>query len=81
MCLTIKAWYIDGYPLNLSILVNGGKEIKRDSLSSCERRETNPPLNPFFKGNCSDVNVLITVKINTCLNARDDNAKKGYSPV
>jgi len=26
------------YPLNLSILVSGGKEIKRDFLSSGERK-------------------------------------------
>lgn len=25
------------YPLNLSILIRGGKETNKDSLSSCER--------------------------------------------
>ena len=30
------------YPLNLSILIRGGKETKRDSLSSGERNGTSP---------------------------------------
>lgn len=34
------------YALNLSILVSAGKEIKRDSLSSCERSGKSPTLNP-----------------------------------
>ena len=31
-----------GYPLNLSILVSGGKETKRDELSNGERRAQSP---------------------------------------
>jgi len=37
---------VSGYPLNLSILESGGKEIKRDSPSSGERKEISPSLNP-----------------------------------
>lgn len=34
------------YPLNLSILLSGGKETNQDFLSSCERRGNSPALNP-----------------------------------
>jgi hypothetical protein len=34
------------YPLNLSISISGGKEIKRDSLSSGERKRMSPKPNP-----------------------------------
>ena len=34
------------HPLNLSISVSGGKEIKRDSPSSCERTGMSPRPNP-----------------------------------
>jgi len=27
---------VDGYPVDLSILIAGGKEINRDSISTCE---------------------------------------------
>ena len=33
-------------PLNLSILLSGGKETNQDSPSSCERRGKSPALNP-----------------------------------
>uniref|UniRef100_A0A0A9XXU3 Inositol 1,4,5-trisphosphate receptor n=1 Tax=Lygus hesperus TaxID=30085 RepID=A0A0A9XXU3_LYGHE len=33
-------------PLNLSILVSGGKETNQDSLSSCERTGKSPAPNP-----------------------------------
>jgi len=33
------------YPLNLSILVSGGKEINKDSSSSREWKKMNPNLN------------------------------------
>ena len=42
-------------PLNLSILLSGGKETNQDSLSSGERRGTSPALNPRpsgGRGNC-----------------------------
>ena len=34
------------YPLNLSILIRGGKETNRDSLSSGERKGMSPAPNP-----------------------------------
>lgn len=34
------------YPLNLSILIRGGKETNKDSLSSGERTGRSPALNP-----------------------------------
>jgi hypothetical protein len=42
MCL---ASYVEGYPLDLSILISGGKETKRDSPSNGERRGKSPSLN------------------------------------
>lgn len=42
MCL---ASYVEGYPLDLSILISGGKETKRDSPSNGERRGNSPSLN------------------------------------
>lgn len=35
------------YPLDLSISLRGGKETKKDSLSSCERSGKSPALNPL----------------------------------
>ena len=35
------------YPLNLSILVSGGKETNQDSLSNGERTGKSPALNPL----------------------------------
>jgi len=35
---------VGDYPLDLSILISGGKETKRDSLSNGERREKSPSL-------------------------------------
>lgn len=39
------ASYVEGYPLDLSILISGGKETKRDSPSNGERRGNSPSLN------------------------------------
>jgi len=39
------------HPLNLSISVSGGKEINRDSLSSCERKGISPRPNPSSSRN------------------------------
>jgi|APThiThiocy_ev2_2_1041544.scaffolds.fasta_scaffold03434_5 hypothetical protein len=39
------ASYVKGYPLDLSILLSGGKETKRDSPSNGERRGKSPSLN------------------------------------
>ena len=36
---------MEGYPLDLSILISGGKETKRDSPSNGERRGNSPSLN------------------------------------
>jgi len=36
---------VEGYPLDLSILISGGKETKRDSPSNGERRGKSPSLN------------------------------------
>ena len=36
------------YPLNLSILVSGGKETNKDSLSNGERKGISPALNLTF---------------------------------
>jgi len=36
---------VKGYPLDLSILLSGGKETKRDSPSNGERRGKSPSLN------------------------------------
>jgi len=33
---------VRGYPLDLSILIRGGKEINRDSPSTCEGKEKSP---------------------------------------
>jgi len=35
---------VEGYPLDLSILISGGKETKRDSPSNGERRGNSPTL-------------------------------------
>jgi hypothetical protein len=51
--------FASGYPLNLSILVSGGKEIKRDSLSSGERKEKSPSLNP-------DNSVVWSCRVRVC---------------
>lgn len=42
------------YPLNLSILISGGKETNKDSLSSGERSGMSPAPNPAPSGvgNC-----------------------------
>jgi hypothetical protein len=39
------ASYVEGYPLDLSILLSGVKETKRDSPSNGERRGKSPSLN------------------------------------
>jgi len=44
------------YPLNLSILIRGGKETNKDSVSSGERTRKSPALNPPVRaagGKCS----------------------------
>jgi hypothetical protein len=46
------ASYVEGYPLDLSILISGGKETKRDSPSNGERRGKSPSLNRVCFGRC-----------------------------
>ena len=46
------ASYVKGYPLDLSILISGGKETKRDSPSNGERRGNSPSLNRVSFGWC-----------------------------
>lgn len=42
------------YPLNLSILISGGKETNKDSLSNGERKGKSPALNLVPHG-CKDM--------------------------
>ena len=42
------------YPLNLSILISGGKETNKDSLSNGERKGISPALNLVSPG-CKDM--------------------------
>ena len=39
---TIRPEFRQGYPLNLSISISGGKETNRDSLSNGERKGMSP---------------------------------------
>lgn len=52
------------YPLNLSILMRGGKETNKDFLSSGERKEISSSLNDFvilanIKCSVWNINILI----------------------
>ena len=60
----IQPQLIWDYPLNLSILMRGGKETNKDFLSSGERKEISSALSHFlFMGNvrCSVWNVYMLV--------------------
>lgn len=49
----IQPQLIWDYPLNLSILMRGGKETNQDFLSSGERKENSSALSHFvFNGKC-----------------------------
>ena len=62
--IIIQPQLIWDYPLNLSILIRGGKETNKDFLSSGERKEISSALSHFlFMGNvrCSVWNVYMLV--------------------
>lgn len=59
----IQPQLIWDYPLNLSILMRGGKETNKDFLSSGERKENSSALSHFvYMANvrCSVWNILIS---------------------
>lgn len=63
-CVIIQPQLIWDYPLNLSILIRGGKETNKDFLSSGERKEISSALSHFvYMANvrCSVWNINILV--------------------
>ena len=64
LCVYIQPQLIWDYPLNLSILIRGGKETNKDFLSSGERKENSSALSHFVymaNGGCSVWNIIIQV--------------------